>query len=331
MESVTIDGVEYVKASVLAKKHGYTTDYIGQLCRAKKVDAHLVGRTWYVFPPTLEAHKSTRYAELRTDDKTKKIRPEYSNSRQPVPVPVPPKPVEVPQAKANFEQRIVWKPLRYEDDATDLLPAVKKSAHNTEISTKLSVDLAEAEHVTVSPRSLNTRMQSEPLPAVALSGTLRVLDYSPDFSSEDSIYQVKHSDSAIQSPILESAEDRLTPKKEVVVSSEESLRHDVLLRQAEKAGRSADIESQLLKAEAMIDPVMPEVAVLYNEPLRVPDFSKKRQDRFPLVAISFVLILLALGLNAVFIFVEVVTLISAEQHVAQLSFDKDVSFNFSGE
>lgn len=76
MTTVTVDGVVYEKASTLAKRFKYTTDYIGQLCRAKKVDAQLIGRSWYVNPESLESHKESRYAEKANDRdiKTSKIK-----------------------------------------------------------------------------------------------------------------------------------------------------------------------------------------------------------------------------------------------------------------
>ena len=61
MEAVIFDGKEYTKASVLAERFGYTQDYLGQLCRAKKVDARLVGRAWYINLESIEKHRSSRY------------------------------------------------------------------------------------------------------------------------------------------------------------------------------------------------------------------------------------------------------------------------------
>lgn len=57
METVLLDNTKYTKASVLAKQFKYTADYVGQLCRAKKVDARLVGRTWFVNADSLSEHK----------------------------------------------------------------------------------------------------------------------------------------------------------------------------------------------------------------------------------------------------------------------------------
>lgn len=66
MKSIQINGKNYVKARDLAEDLGYTTDYVGQLCRGGKVDAELVGRTWYVDPDSLHSHKATRYRSSKT-------------------------------------------------------------------------------------------------------------------------------------------------------------------------------------------------------------------------------------------------------------------------
>ena len=61
MNSISIDGKKYSKATDIARELGYTADYVGQLCRAKKVEAQLVGRSWYVLEESIRAHKKTRY------------------------------------------------------------------------------------------------------------------------------------------------------------------------------------------------------------------------------------------------------------------------------
>lgn len=53
-------GNEYVSASLAAKKLGYTSDYIGQLCRSGKIPGKLMGRTWFVDLQVLVNHKKNR-------------------------------------------------------------------------------------------------------------------------------------------------------------------------------------------------------------------------------------------------------------------------------
>ena len=66
MEVLDIEGKEYVKSRDAAKKSGYTTDYIGQLCRGKEIDARLVGRSWYVDLEDLMDYRKEKKRSSRT-------------------------------------------------------------------------------------------------------------------------------------------------------------------------------------------------------------------------------------------------------------------------
>ncbi len=74
METLTLGGKQYVKATKAARDLGYATDYVGQLCRTGKVDAHLVGRTWYVNVDMLGAHRveKKRNARVKAREYAKK-------------------------------------------------------------------------------------------------------------------------------------------------------------------------------------------------------------------------------------------------------------------
>ncbi|KKU92708.1 MAG: hypothetical protein UY25_C0008G0009, partial [Candidatus Yanofskybacteria bacterium GW2011_GWC1_48_11] len=54
------DGKEYISAVRAAEKIGYASDYIGQLCRAKKIPGQLMGKSWYVDFASLVEHKKNR-------------------------------------------------------------------------------------------------------------------------------------------------------------------------------------------------------------------------------------------------------------------------------
>lgn len=66
MRSIEVEGRVLIKAADAAKELSYTSDYIGQLCRAGKIHAKLVGRSWYVDVDDLREHKKTRYSKSAT-------------------------------------------------------------------------------------------------------------------------------------------------------------------------------------------------------------------------------------------------------------------------
>lgn len=55
-------GEEYISASRAAEKSDYASDYIGQLCRQKKIPGQLIGRTWYIDYNALVEYKKTKKA-----------------------------------------------------------------------------------------------------------------------------------------------------------------------------------------------------------------------------------------------------------------------------
>jgi hypothetical protein len=74
MEVVTIDGKDFVKASLAARQAGYTADYVGQLARAGSIPARLVGRTWYVDTDALRSHRveKKRFAREKAREQVKR-------------------------------------------------------------------------------------------------------------------------------------------------------------------------------------------------------------------------------------------------------------------
>jgi len=66
VQKISFGNKEYVKASEIAKRFRYTQDYVGQLCRNKKVDARLVGRTWYVEADSVAEYRKTKHSTQKS-------------------------------------------------------------------------------------------------------------------------------------------------------------------------------------------------------------------------------------------------------------------------
>lgn len=115
MKSLVLEGKEYVKAREAAKEYGYTSDYIGQLCRSGKIDAQLVGRTWYVALDSLYKHKKSRYRS--SQKKTKEKVKEEIAARQTMSQPT--SPIFYNRLKNNVS-------ITYSQDVDELIPAPKK-------------------------------------------------------------------------------------------------------------------------------------------------------------------------------------------------------------
>ncbi|HRH55600.1 MAG TPA: hypothetical protein PK609_01915 [Candidatus Paceibacterota bacterium] len=57
MDEITIGDKVYVSSKRAAKITGYAKDYVGQLCREGRVEARLVGRSWYVLESAIKEHR----------------------------------------------------------------------------------------------------------------------------------------------------------------------------------------------------------------------------------------------------------------------------------
>lgn len=306
MDSVTIDGVEYVKASTLAKQLKYTADYIGQLCRGRKVDAHLVGRTWYVYPPSLEGHKSSRYAELRAPEK-KPVKPQNIRSSRTNVIPALSKKTARVQTH-NFENRIFWKAPKYEADEAALLPSMAKEPM---VPRSMPIELAESEKVRVVSASRNVSMVSQPLPAVALSGTLKVLDYAPRFSVEQAdktVEKTRHVAPVLADKNVNAVQPSVYPKGG---KADDSAVHKVVLRKAGGQETSPPVPASS-KPVTNVVPKVP-TAVSGSAPrgeLMVPRAEHASfSDRFVIVP---VLVLFIASIALAILSLESVTMVAAD-------------------
>jgi hypothetical protein len=116
MEVLVLDGKDYVKASKAARDLGYTTDYIGQLCRSGQVDAHLIGRTWYVNADKLSIHKVEKKRASRV--KAKESAHKSIEAHR----------VKVQETRNNYNNVAI----RYENDSEELIPEPRKLSVRSE-------------------------------------------------------------------------------------------------------------------------------------------------------------------------------------------------------
>lgn len=115
MEYISVGGEKYVKASSIARELGYTADYVGQLARSGKIEAQLVGRSWFVNERSIQEHKRDRYRSTAAKSREalreslESFRPSLERSRTP---------------ESHFEKRAIYNSLQYEADSHDVLPTI---------------------------------------------------------------------------------------------------------------------------------------------------------------------------------------------------------------
>lgn len=174
MDTVVLDGIQYVKASVVAKRFRYTTDYVGQLCRNKKIDARLVGRTWFVNPESVQQHRKQKHSK---PEASMPVNADHTGAQ-----PVAKKrvvPVISGKAARQVERstgaKVMERQLKvqYEPDDEALLPTLRKRVKQP--PKRLRIEHFDPTRVKVAgSRSHGAHFAPTALPDIALSGKLSV-------------------------------------------------------------------------------------------------------------------------------------------------------------
>ena len=200
MDTVVLDGVRYVKAAVAAKEFKYTTDYIGQLCRAGKIDAQLVGRTWFVNLDSIKAYKKNKHQRKAEKKKEDALNQKILNS----PLKVKKKVAPVLSAKTikairdsfhnptllSGSSRTGERNLKvsYELDDESLLPTLHKKPSSP--PKKIRIEPAGAKKVSVRGERKEIEFTTTPIPEITLSGKIKISEVPDNLptaqSSEDS-------------------------------------------------------------------------------------------------------------------------------------------------
>jgi len=195
MKTVTIEGEVYTKASILADKFGYTSDYIGQLCRSNKVEARLVGRAWYVNEYSLDKHKDTRYEILRANEKISKLSSELPTVHQVPKVAVKPTLSKLTKRSILNPDNYHWttraqilpESIYFHDDY-DLVPEaeITKTPIKLLTPTKIPVELSDATKVAIKVNEENPyEISFSDLPEVSLRGQVAIEDLNEEVDQDE--------------------------------------------------------------------------------------------------------------------------------------------------
>lgn len=69
MDELIFAGNKYISSKRAGKLTGYTTDYIGQMCRGNKIDCRLIGRNWYINEDVINNQKKSFKKEQLGENK----------------------------------------------------------------------------------------------------------------------------------------------------------------------------------------------------------------------------------------------------------------------
>jgi hypothetical protein len=180
VEKISFGNREYVKASQAAKRFKYTQDYVGQLCRGKKVDARLVGRVWYVNLESITQYRKTKHETQKKAAKDTTA-PKSKTTKSAVESVVRPKTARKLQEAFPKEakQAVRHVAATYSRDKTSIIP-VLGSRDVIQSTEKATPKEKRSIIIKVRPNTKkSTRYVTEKVPDISLSGKL-ILKESSD-------------------------------------------------------------------------------------------------------------------------------------------------------
>lgn len=145
MQDLVFDGITYVTSKRAAEITGYAKDYIGQLCREGRVDARLVGRSWYVSEVSIRAHRFGE--EVETEMETVESPVEVIEEE--------PAPEVLEEEVAEMEPEPAWETATYIPEEIDVLPSLV--AKKEPVSDIANITNTQTEIVRSDVRTTNTQ------------------------------------------------------------------------------------------------------------------------------------------------------------------------------
>lgn len=116
MDELTIDGKIYVSSKRAAALSGYAKDYIGQLCREGRVESKLVGRSWYVYEPSIREHRFNDDRSKRKDEQESIVEKKGTETSE----------------KTNIEA--IWEQPSYSSEPIKILPTIDEEEPEKPVS-----------------------------------------------------------------------------------------------------------------------------------------------------------------------------------------------------
>jgi hypothetical protein len=202
-DSIILEGKIYISAKRAAKIINYAQDYIGQLCRANKLECKMIGRAWFVTEESLIAHRENsidsteeralkiiKDNDLKTRETIKTTLESEKNAPHNLPalIPVFPilSPLQIPMISGVS--------LKYESEKKSLLPELNKKVPKTfnlpkNISNLDNVPFLAQKTSSVSLPSSNNTFAVTVVIVLLLLGGLLFMTSLPSFEKGKSLTQ----------------------------------------------------------------------------------------------------------------------------------------------
>ncbi|MEK7213798.1 MAG: hypothetical protein AAB637_01630 [Patescibacteria group bacterium] len=133
-DTLILQDKSYISARRVQELFGYTSDYVGQLCRAGKLDCQIVGRSWFVTEKSIINHKSSMNESLKNKSREKRrYAKKFYNAniqnlgKEESPVLLLSSPIHIDEPILESPREIVLPaPLKYEFENAPFIPILQK-------------------------------------------------------------------------------------------------------------------------------------------------------------------------------------------------------------
>lgn len=123
-----LEGKKYISSRRASEISDYSSDYIGQLCRAERLECKMIGRAWFVTEDSLNFHKKSVLQDevYRNRVENLKGRKSFESVSEKSAV-IETSPSVVPLTSTENTEKLIPSTIIYEVDKRPLLPELKKN------------------------------------------------------------------------------------------------------------------------------------------------------------------------------------------------------------
>lgn len=125
MDELVIDNLVYIPSRRAAEITGYAKDYVGQLCREGRIEAKLVGRSWYVLESSIREHRFGVVASGAPMEVAEPATKEPEVVAEETPVAEE----ELMDEQVTDDSLSTWKPATYTTEEADVLEESRQTTY----------------------------------------------------------------------------------------------------------------------------------------------------------------------------------------------------------
>lgn len=161
MDELVIDNLVYIPSKKAAAITGYAKDYVGQLCREGRIEAKLVGRSWYVLESSVREHRFGKVASSPVESAPVFAKEELTHALE-----VPEQASQEPLAATAGVSEEVWESPRYTAEPVEEVYSVSPTYLTNTTDKEIASSHSQIEEVQSAWQEWFSKKENEPASTV---------------------------------------------------------------------------------------------------------------------------------------------------------------------